>query len=439
MSSSTSIVEGHALYLCYFGLRESLVQTQVLPYLRQVRGGGGGVKISLLTFEPNPAEKWTEEQIEHERNSLANEGIDWYFLTYHKSPSVPATLYDVLCGVYFTWRLIKKERIDILHARSHVPALIGALAKKLSRSSREPKLLFDIRGFFPEEYTDAGRWKENGWLYHAVKRIERWLLKTSDGFVVLTERARDILFSESKETGFDKLGRPVEVIPCCVDLKRFESVNGVLREEMRRELNLENRFVVAYVGSFGGWYLTEETVDFLKTSKEMKPHTFALILTQSDPKMLRSLLEERGFREGDFLIKKVLPSEISSYLVTADIALSFIKPCYSKQASSATKNAEYFACGLPVIASTGTGDTDEMMREDKTGVLIEDFKPESYRNALLEIEKLLDQPGLVEHCKQVAVKRFDLRNVGGARYNRLYKNLLNNSVKKSPEKVPNNQ
>lgn len=436
MSGNNSTAQGHALYLCYFGLRESLVQTQVLPYLRQVREASG-VKISLLTFEPNPAEKWTEERIELEREALAKEGITWHFLTYHKSPSVPATLYDVFCGIRFARKLIKKENIDILHARSHVPALMGAIAKKLSR--KRPKLLFDIRGFFPEEYTDAGRWKKNGLLYHAVKRIEKWLLKTSDGFVVLTERAREILFAESRETGFDKLGRPVEVIPCCVDLKRFESVGETLRKEMRREMNLENRFVIAYVGSFGGWYLTEETVDFLKTAKEMKPETFALILTQNDPRMIQALLEERGFREGDFLITKVLPSEIPRYLIAADMALSFIKQCYSKQASSATKNAEYFACGLPVIASTGTGDTDEMMKVDRTGVLIENFNTENYRDALLEIERLLGQPDLAERCKQVARERFDLRDVGGVRYNRLYRNLLNNKVKESPEKALNNQ
>ena len=40
----------HSLYICYFGLREPLVQTQVLPYLRELVAGG--VKMSLLTFEP---------------------------------------------------------------------------------------------------------------------------------------------------------------------------------------------------------------------------------------------------------------------------------------------------------------------------------------------------------------------------------------------------
>ena len=38
-----------SLHICYFGLREPLVQTQVLPYLREL--AGSGVAMSLLTFE----------------------------------------------------------------------------------------------------------------------------------------------------------------------------------------------------------------------------------------------------------------------------------------------------------------------------------------------------------------------------------------------------
>ncbi len=68
MSSSTP----HTLYLCYFGLREPLVQTQVLPYLREIKKIDD-LKVSLLTFEPDFKEKWTAEQIEVEKKKLAGE------------------------------------------------------------------------------------------------------------------------------------------------------------------------------------------------------------------------------------------------------------------------------------------------------------------------------------------------------------------------------
>jgi glycosyltransferase involved in cell wall biosynthesis len=407
------------LYLCYFWLDTPLVQTQVLPYLREV--AKDGIKVFLLTFE---REKLSTEYIQAEKAKLAAEGIEWHFLTYHKRPSAPATFYDVLCGAWFAWKLARREKIDVFHGRLHIGAMMGVIAKKFLR--RKPKVLFDIRSFFPEEYTDAGIWKENGWLYKLVKSAERWTLKESDGFIVLTERGREILFPESKTTGFDKLGRPVEVIPCCADFSRFEIATEKTRQEMRQKLDIENRFVVGYVGSFGGWYLTEEMADFWKIAKQKNPTTFALILTQSSPEMIQPLLAERGFTEKDYFIKKVAVKEIPIYFSAADVAISFIKPCYSKLSSSPTKNAEYFACGVPMIANSGVGDTKEMTLEDNVGVIIDDFTIESYEKAYDDIAKLLqNKDELAKRCKKSAITRFDLATVGGVRYRRIYQKLLN--------------
>ncbi|MCV4656205.1 hypothetical protein OFM13_33230, partial [Escherichia coli] len=76
------------LYICYFGVREPLVQTQVLPYLREIKKGG--FEVSLLNFEPRrtPADRAEFGQI---RNRLAAEGIRWHWLGYHKRPSALAT------------------------------------------------------------------------------------------------------------------------------------------------------------------------------------------------------------------------------------------------------------------------------------------------------------------------------------------------------------
>ncbi|HVE59277.1 MAG TPA: glycosyltransferase, partial [Pyrinomonadaceae bacterium] len=129
--------------------------------------------------------------------------------------------------------------------------------------------------------------------------------------------------------------------------------------------------------------------------------------------------------DGDFFIQKVAPAEIPQYLSAADAAVSFIKPCYSKQASSPTKNAEYLACGLPLVVNGGVGDTTELTEADEVGVVIESFSAEGYQNALLKLNKLLeDKAALAGKCRESARKRFDLFNVGGERYRRLYRNLL---------------
>lgn len=412
----------HTLYICYFGVREPLVQTQVIPYLKEILKDN--TKVSLLTFEPNLRENWNAEQIAAERKNLLAKGISWHCLPYHKRPSVPATVYDVLNGARFAARLARKERIDVFHARVHVSALMGALAK----TQVGGKLLFDIRGFFPEEYTDAGVWKEDGAIYRSVKRIEKWLLQKSDGFVVLTERAREILFPESAATGFDRLGRPVEVIPCCIDPQRFASAEMLDREAIRRELNLDGRRVFVYVGSFGGWYLTDEMARFFAQAHRQNPDTFSLILTQSDCEMVKEKLVAQGISEKDFLIKKVSPAEVPKYLKAADAAISFIKACYSKQSSSPTKIAEYLAAGLPIVSNSGVGDLDKLIAGEKVGVVIEGFTETDYAEALAAIDEFLVDKSLGEHCRRIAHQKFDLEEVAGKSYRRLYQRLLSNKV-----------
>lgn len=407
-------MQPNALYICYFWLDEPLVQTQVLPYLREIKKGG--IDVHLLTFE---RENLSADAIDTNRNKLADEGIVWHFARYHKSPSVPATLFDILNGARIVRRLINTEKFDILHGRVHLPTLMATIARKFSNP--KPKILFDIRGFFPEEYTDGGVWPAGGWLYRAAKRVERWLLKESNGFVVLTEKARDILFPESKTTGVDKHGRPVDVIPCCVDLKRFDAISDESRAEMRRQLNIGSRFVIAYVGSFGGWYLTDEMFDFFSTAREADPSVFIMVLTQRDKAMAIDKLSSAGFSANDFFVDSVLPSEIPQYLSAADAGLSFIKRCYSKQSSSPTKNAEYLAAGLPIIANAGVGDVDAQITENNVGVIVERFDRESYLDALNRLKAL---GNVRERCRHIAKTVFDLETIAGTRYRRLYERIL---------------
>ncbi|HEY8460617.1 MAG TPA: glycosyltransferase, partial [Blastocatellia bacterium] len=358
------------LYISYFGLREPLTQTQALPYLRELVRGGIGAR--LLTFEPGGDRAWNDGEREEWRAKLESQGIQWRSLDYHKWPSLPATLYDIARGAWAAARMVRRERIDALHARGYVPAAMGALAKWLAGG----KLIFDIRGLMAEEYVDAGLWPEGGLLYRLTKMAEKRLFKAADGFVVLTENARKILFPCDREE------RPVEVIPCCVDAERFRAPDGESRDDLRRALNLEGRRVIIYVGSLGGWYLTDETAELMAAAHRQDASTFSIVLTQSPPEMIASRLNALGVAQSDYLVKKVAPEDAPRYMRAADFAVSLIKPCYSKKSSSPTKIAEYLASGLPVVTNAGIGDLDDLIAEDKVGVILDAFDQEAYRRAL---------------------------------------------------------
>jgi glycosyltransferase involved in cell wall biosynthesis len=411
------------LYVCYFGLREPLVQTQVLPYLRQLQSDN--LQVSLLTFEPCLHQTWTADEIAKQRSAFKAEGISWHYLKYHKAPSLPVTIYDMAVGAWTIRRIMRREGVSVLHARNHVPAVMCVLAGKF----RGGQLVFDIRGFMPEEYTDAGVWPENGYLYKGLKRVERYLLRVADAFVLLTEKARDIVFPGSSDT--DTQGRPIEVIPCCVDFARFETVAQASRDSLRAELNLTQRRVIVYVGSFGGWYMTDEMTEFLAVAHKQDPATFSMILTQSPRQMVVDRLASLGIEADNVLVTQVTPDEVPRYLKAADIAISFIKPCYSKQSSSPTKIAEYLASGLPVVCNSGVGDLDKLIEENNVGTLLREFSPQAYLKALEEIESMRGDVTLAERLRGVARQKFDLVTVGGARYRRLYERLLTRAQERS--------
>jgi len=55
------------------------------------------------------------------RERLRAAGIGWTPLAYHKSPSAPATAYDIAVGTLVALQLVLRLKVKIVHARSMSP------------------------------------------------------------------------------------------------------------------------------------------------------------------------------------------------------------------------------------------------------------------------------------------------------------------------------
>jgi glycosyltransferase involved in cell wall biosynthesis len=411
-----ALEERKVLYVSYNGMLDPLGQSQVLPYLRQL--SRTGISFTLLSFERATA--WTESGLKRSEEltrSLATDRIDWHRLRYHQRPSLPATVYDVLAGIRKGSQLVADKGIEMVHARSHIPATI-ALALKRRYGL---KFIFDLRGLMAEEYVDAGHWKKGAVPYRLTKALERRAFKAADGLVTLTER----IWPEIQD--WEGLrGRRIlrEVVPCCADLDRFR-FDPAEREMIRERLGLQDRYVVVYSGSIGGWYLTEEMADFFSALLQEYSDAHALWLTPSGHDKIRSLMTARGADPARYSIVASPPEEVRSYLSASEAGLAFIKPCFSKLASSPTKNAEYLACGLPVIINSDVGDSDTLVNEEGVGELVRFFSRESYLAAVSKLRSSFADTGETRaRTRSVAERLFDVNGVGIKRYNRLYRNVL---------------
>ena len=403
------------LFISYNGMLDPLGQSQVLPYLREL--AKRGVRFTLLSFERPKA--FTAEGVarcEQLRQQLKAQGIEWHWLRYHQRPSIPATIYDVMAGYRKAGALVRRNRIEMVHARGHIPATIALALKRRFGI----KMIFDLRGLMAEEYVDAEHWREGGLPYRMTKATERRILAATDGIVTLTHRIWPII---REWKGLH--GRAVhhEVIPCCVDLSLFKFSDDE-RARRRSELGLGDRLTMVYSGSLDGWYLTEKMADFFASFLKQNPEAHLLWLTTGSHDRVRELMRAREVGADNFSVRAVGSSEVPSYLAAADVGLAFIKRCVSKIASSPTKNGEYLACGLPLVINAGVGDSDQLINEWKAGVLIDDFSEADFLRAAREIEEIIADREARKKARAVAESFFDLGTIAGERYASLYEKVL---------------
>lgn len=404
------------LFISYNGMLEPLGQTQVLTYLREL--ARRGVRFTLLSFEREKAFTLDgAQQCEALKAELQKQGIEWHWLRYHQRPSLPATLFDVVQGIRLASRLVRQNEIELVHARSHIPATIAlALKRKFGT-----KMIFDVRGLMAEEYVDAQHWPAGGLRFRVTKAAERRIFAATDAVVTLTERIWPII----KESEGLK-GREVEhaVVPCCVDLSTFRS-DDETRAKLRAELGLGERLTLVYSGSLDGWYLTEGMADFFASVVRRRADAHLLWLTMGSRERVQQLMSARGISEANFSVRAVAPKDVPAYLAAGDVGISFIKRCFSKLASSPTKNAEYLACGLPIVINAGIGDSDRLAQISDAAILVDDVNEQSFERAWLAVQNAIGDPQRKTKARELAQKEFDLVSVGGARYASLYEALFN--------------
>jgi glycosyltransferase involved in cell wall biosynthesis len=400
-----------ALYVCYLGVDEPLVATQVLPYLRSLAARGH--LMHLLTFE---TAAYSGAERTRLSDDLREQGITWHALRYHRWPSLPATLYDIARGALRAFGIALRHRIRLVHARSHVGA---AMALPLDLAWGVP-FLFDVRGLLPDEYADAGHWRRGGLKYRLGKAMERVFFRRAKGLVFLTEAIRADL--TRADPVLARRDGDIAVIPCCVDLST-PPVPPSTRASRRAERGWSDRRVIVYVGKLGMWYLDAEMARFFAVARGLDARLHLEVLTPSPAGALRAALAASGVPPDAFAVRRVPPAEVPAVLAAADAGLSFIKPCFSKRSSSPTKVGEYLAAGLPVVSTAGIGDCDRML-EGGRGVLLEALDDAAYERAARAVFALIDDPATAQRCRGFAEAELSLADRGAPGYAVVYERLL---------------
>lgn len=389
------------LYVSYDGMLEPLGQSQVLAYLERLAPSR---RIHLISFEKR--RDWNDkEHRESVRRRIADAGIAWHPLRYHKSPSAPATAFDVAAGSALALVLVVRHHLRIIHARSYIAGLMALAVKRATGAW----FVFDMRGFWADERVDGNLWTPGSRLYRAAKIAERELLLAADHVVTLTHA------SESELRRWPYLQErmpPISVIPTCVDLDRFR-IGGALQRKP---------FVLGYVGSVGTWYLLDAMLRCFVILRNEVPDAQLLIVNRSEHALVLERMNAHGICRNNVELTSATYAEMPFVIGRMTAAMALYKSGYSRLACAPTKIGEYLGCGVPCLGTQGVGDIEDVLEKHRVGVTASGSGEADLRAAVCRMLELLSDEAVQERCRRTAIELFSLER-GVASYESIYNAL----------------
>jgi glycosyltransferase involved in cell wall biosynthesis len=388
---------------------EALGESQVIAYLERL---APAFDITLVSYE-KPEDARDLARMRRMRERLAAAGIRWHPLKYHKWPPAFSTAYDVLRGLWTALAWSFRTGGRLVHVRGYTPALVG-LGLKAMRGTR---LLFDMRGFWADEKVDAGHWAPGSRLYRTTKSFERRFFESADAIVSLTHAG---------VAAFPSLGyripdaTPIEVIPTCTDVARFSP--GPRDPALVERLRLGDGPVVGCVGTMSNWYLREPMLDCLAFLQRRLEGLKVLVVTAEDHHALQADAARHGVDLSRLVIVRSAFADVPAYMRLMDVGMFFIKPVFSKKGSAATKLGEFLATGVPVVINDGIGDSGEIVRTGRAGVVLSELDAAAFEASLADVRRLFGDAGARTRCRQTGIDVFDLDR-GVAKYKALYERL----------------
>ena len=396
-------------------MTDPLGQSQVIPYLQKL--STKGYNITILSTE-----KRENFDLNHLYISelLKKTNIQWEYIWYTKKPPIISTIKDIQKLKAKAKTLNAINNYKLTHCRSYISAFVGLYLKKKD----SVKFLFDMRGFYADERVDGGIWNLKNPAFYLVykffKKKELDFLSESSAVVSLTATGK----TEIKQ--WEKLKnnkQNISVIPCCADFNHFSktNINISLKNKYIEDLNIQkDDFIISYLGSIGTWYLLDEMLDFFKELLLKKPKAKFLFITKDDKDFIENKALAKNIELNKIIIQPANRNEVPTLLSLSNISLFFIKPVFSKKASSPTKLAEILGMGIPIIANNNVGDLNLIFSQNNVGELVTAFNTKEYNKVINNIDDILKLNP--DDLANISSNLFSLE-MGAESYHSIYKRL----------------
>lgn len=295
------------------------------------------------------------------REGLRLKGVRYRVLP-HLVRSV-SPVHDVIC-LFLLWRLIRKEKFDLVHTHSSKAGLLGRLAARLS-------------GVKAVVHTPHGHvfYGYFGRIQSAVfLQLERRLARITDVFIALTDQG----MREYERYGIHPRKKLV-AIPSGVDLSLYGSTNG-RSATLKKQLGFPSETNV--IGTLGRLDPVKNIGTFLEAAKllieqplsHQHPLAFLVVGDGEQADWAKGWVKNNGLEP--WFVFTGSRSDVPELLGVMNV---FVSSSLNEGMGRNLVQAQ--ATGLPIVA-TAVGGVPSVVLDQETGVLVPSQNPKAMAQAL---------------------------------------------------------
>jgi len=258
------------------------------------------------------------------------------------------------------------------------PLFIGITGYLISLFKRIP-MVFEIRDLWPESAIDTGV-LTNKRIIKLAYAVERFLYKKSTLINVLTPAFYKTLKNE-KGISTNKL----IMIPNAADFSLSQEIlTNFDRQAFRHKNDLENFFVITYVGAHG---VANHLDQILDASKQLEDTNVLFLLIGQGMEKTRliekaKLMNIKNVRFLDPVPKK----EVFKFILASEMGASVLKNVDTFKTVYSNKTFDYFSCKIPILMAID-GVSRELVEDAVAGSFVEPENANEYNRIIREYLK----------------------------------------------------
>lgn len=256
-------------------------------------------------------------------------------------PSFERIVYDMLLVPKLV-QVIKREKIDVIHAHNYEANIAGAMAKLFTGKP----LIYNAVTTMEDELPSYRFIRPDGLARRIGKALDYIVPRMSDLIMVLSDELRDLLISHGNSP--DK----VLVVPPGVELEWLSSGEG---SHVRTQLGLNGgESMVLYTGALEAFQRVDYLIRAMAVVVKQAPTSRLVIAcnvkNEKAQHLYDQLSKELGISQYVIFVDSVQLDELPNYLAAADVTVVPRPSCPGYP----IKLLNYMAASKPVVSFSGS-------------------------------------------------------------------------------------